>query len=270
MEAYIPFTDEKFLNNLKTDFFIDLLKIYKDLGPIENVKSSIVDKFKLPNIKESDIKFNFESLLLGSDTDEDLTLTSENVKRIHRSLSVLTPSQAAMEKIWVALLNSHYIDYHLHVIRQLQGEQDVDQKIWDRTFMTGRNGDKRHQLMNNLSLLWWIAYHTYDKDNSDNPYHLTEFFVSVPYRGTAIVFFSSNIHSNQNITLGILDGVKYLVDNNVIAVNRYAFSNASKIINIVAGVKLVDLMTREDIRQIIIEELPKTDGINLVRLNTKS
>lgn len=264
MEFYIPFTDDKFLDDLKQDFFIDLLKKYKNLGAIEDVKSSIADKFKSPNIKESGIKFNFEPLLLGSDSDEDLSLTSENIKRVHRSLSVLTPSQAAMEKIWVALLNTHYIDYHLHVIRQLQGEQDADQKIWDRTFMTGRNGDKRQQLMNNLSLLWWIAYYTYDQINTDNPYHLTEFFVSVPYRGNAIAFFSSNIHGNRNITLGILDGIKYLVDHNTITVNRYAYSNASKIINIVAGIKLIDLMTREDIKRIIIEELPKTDNVNLV------
>jgi len=264
MEKYIPFTDNNFLDDIKSDFFVNLIDIYKDLGPIENVESKIADIFKSPNIKESDIKFNFEPLMLGKDVAEDFNLTSENVKRIHRSLSILTPSQAAMEKIWVALLNTYYLDYHLHVIRQLQGERDVNQKIWDRTFMTGRNGDKRQQLMNNLSLLWWIAYHTYDEANTSNPYHLTEFFVSTPYRGNAIAFFSSNIHSNKDITLGILDGIKYLVDQKIIMINRYAYSNASKIINIVAGVKLIDLMTRDEIKKIIVEELPKTDQIILV------
>ena len=112
--------------------------------------------------------------------------------------------------------------------------------------------------------MWWIGFYTYDKDNLADPYHLTEFFASSPYRGNALVFFSSNIHGNRNITLGILDGIKYLVDSGVIKVNRYAYSNSSKIINIIAGVNIVDLMTREEVKGIIIRELPKTDSVVLV------
>jgi hypothetical protein len=169
-----------------------------------------------------------------------------------------------MEKIWVALLNTYYLDYHLHVLRQLQGAKDVNQRIYDRTFLKGPViADKRRLVINNLSLLWWIGYYTHDKANATNPYHLTEFFVSTPYRGNSVAFFSSNIHGNKNITLGILDGIKQLVDTGVIEVNRYAYTNASKIVNLVAGVKLVDLMTREDIRRLIVEELPGTDNILL-------
>lgn len=263
MEYDLPFLDDDFLSELKGNFYTDLLEKYKDLAPVDTVKLNVADIFRAPNVKESDIKFTYEPLLFDNE-EEDTKFASENVKRLHGSLKNLSTSQAAMEKIWVALLNTYYIDYHLHIIRQLQGKVDANQQIWDRTFLSGRNGDKRQQMMNNLSSLWWIGHYTYDKDNFSNPYHLTEFFMSTPYRGNSLVFFSSNIHGNKIITLGILDGIKQLVDDNVIAINRYAYSNSSKIINTVAGVKLVDLMSREDIKNIIIEELPKTDSITLL------
>ncbi len=264
MDLFIPFTDDKFLEEIRADFYSSLLEKYKNLSDIKKVKEDIINLFKSPNIKESDIKFIFEPLMLGADENEDNTMVIENVKRIHKSLGVLTPTQASMEKIWVALLNTYYLDYHLHVIRQLQGRRDANEVIYDRTFLLGPiHSGKRRQMMNNLSLLWWIGHYTYDQDNTSNPYHLTEFFLNTPYRGNSVAFFSSNIHGNKNITLGILDGIKHLVDNNVITVNRYAYTNSSKIINIIAGIKLVDLMSRDSIKNIIIDELPKTELINL-------
>lgn len=267
MEYYIPFLDDNVLQQLKDEFYNDgLLKSYKNLGPIDGVKNDIESLLQsLGGVKKSNTKFTYKPLLLGVDEAEDSRLASENAKILHQSLGHLTASQAAMEKIWVALLNTHYIDYHLHVIRQMQGKKEVNQQIWDRTFLTGPiHGEKRRQLINNLSLLWWISHYTYDNSNSSNPYCLMEFFMSTPYRGNSIAFFSSNIHGNNKITLGILDGIKQLVEDEVIIVNRYAYSNSSKIINMIAGVKLVDLLTREEIKDAIIEELPKMDNIALV------
>ncbi len=266
MDSFIPFTDENFLNDIKVNFHSDLLQSYKKLGDIELVKREIQELFKSPNVKESEIRFVYEPLLLGSDDDDELTAASENVKRVYESLKVLTPSQAAMEKIWVALLNTYYLDYHLHVIRHLQGKKEANQLIYDRTFLKGPvHSEKRRMMMNNLALLWWIGHYTHDQDNSANPYHLTEFFMSTPYRGNAVAFFSSNIHGNRNITLGILDAIKFLVDEGFITINRYAYTNSSKLVNLISGVKLVDLMTRADIKQFIINELPSTENIQLIK-----
>lgn len=267
MEQNVPFLDDATLQVLKDDFYNDgLLKHYKDLGPVNQVKDEIGALLEsVGGVKKSNIRFAYKPLLLGADEEEDARLASENAKILHQSLGHISASQAAMEKVWVALLNTHYIDYHLHVIRQMQGRKEVNQQIWDRTFLTGPiHGEKRRQLMNNLSLLWWISHYTYDASDSINPYAMMEFFMSTPYRGNSIAFFSSNIHGNKKITLGILDGIKQLVENEVIAVNRYAYSNSSKIINMIAGVRLVDLMTREEIRDAIIEELPKMDNVALV------
>jgi len=168
-----------------------------------------------------------------------------------------------MEKIWVALENTSYLEYFLNELHNLRHHTDVDNRIYNRTFMSGKNGDKRSQLLNELSHMWWIAHYTYD-NNSPDPYHLTKFFVSKPYRGNAVSFFSSNIVSNRELCLGILDGIKKLVDSDTIELNRYAFSESTKIMNIIAGVKLIDLLDRNEITDIIIKELPKAEKIILV------
>ncbi|MEQ3457330.1 DUF6339 family protein [Enterococcus cecorum] len=77
-------------------------------------------------------------------------------------------------------------------------------KIKARTIFT--RSKKRSLMMNNLSILWWIAYYTYDK-KQDNPYYYTEFFVRNQYQGDAIAFFSSNILSNKEMVFGILDAL---------------------------------------------------------------
>lgn len=64
--------------------------------------------------------------------------------------------------------------------------------------------------INNLSLLWWIAYYTIDPENKEDPFQLTDFFVEESYRGNAVVWFSSNIISNKNIALGVLEAIKEL------------------------------------------------------------
>ena len=125
-----------------------------------------------------------------------------------------------------------------------------------------KHGDKRSQLLNQLSLMWWTAHYTYDAASSD-PYHLTKFFVSKPYRGDATFFFSSNIVTNRELCLGILDGIKKLVDTNVIKLNRYSYTKSNEIINIIAGVKLIDLLNREEISEIIVKELPKAENVIL-------
>jgi hypothetical protein len=264
MDTYVPYVEEKFLDELKANFYSELLESYKNLGPVGTVKSEIEKIFAAPNVKQSGVAFTYTPLELGSDEEQDSKLAAANIRRLYESLSVLTPSQAAMEKIWVALLNTYYLDYHLHVIRQLQGSRDVNQRIYDRTFLKGPViSDKRRLVINNLSLLWWIGHYTYDKANTANPYHLTEFFVSTPYRGNSVAFFSSNIHGNRNITLGILDGIKQLADDQIIEVNRFAYTNSSKIMNLVAGVKLVDLMTRQDVKRLVVQELPGTNNVIL-------
>ena len=260
MEYNIPFTTDKFLQNLKNEFTSILLPIYKNTQDVESAKNQINELFKEPNLKYSTSTFRYTALEMSS-SEYDPDLVFRNIKKIHQSLINLSPSQAAMEKIWVALENTNYLEYFLNELHNLRNYTDPDSSIYVRTFMS-KHGDKRSQLLNALSHMWWIAHYTYDA-NSPDPYHLTKFFVSKPYRGNAVSFFSSNIVSNRELCLGILEGIKKLVDSDTIELNRYSFSQSTKIINIIAGVKLIDLLDRSEISDIIVKELPKAENIIL-------
>ncbi|MDZ5589511.1 DUF6339 family protein [Enterococcus cecorum] len=133
-------------------------------------------------------------------------------------------------------------------------------KIKARTIFT--RSKKRSLMMNNLSILWWIAYYTYDK-KQDNPYYYTEFFVHNQYQGDAIAFFLSNILSNKEMVFGILDALIELEQKNIIKINRYAFTNSNKILNQIGGVRIIDMLSREEIKKIIIDNLPNTEHIKL-------
>ncbi|WP_432276450.1 DUF6339 family protein [Enterococcus cecorum] len=45
--------------------------------------------------------------------------------------------------------------------------------------------------------------------------------------------------------------------------NRYAFTNSNKILNQIGGVRIIDMLSREEIKKIIIDNLPNTEHIKL-------
>ncbi|MEJ1325067.1 DUF6339 family protein [Latilactobacillus sakei] len=113
------------------------------------------------------------------------------------------------------------------------------------------------------AMLWWLAYYTVDEENEENPFEYTDFFVEDSYRGNAVSFFSSNIVSNKEITLGILSAIKQLRDDGKLIINRYAFTNANKILNQIGGVRILDTLTRGEIKQIILDNLLESEKLKI-------
>ena len=126
------------------------------------------------------------------------------------------------------------------------------------------NGAKRSLAIHNLAILWWLAYYFRDDQNIEAPYHLIDFFVSTPYRGNAVALLSSNIISNKEIALGILEAVKILIEEEGMVVNRFPYSEAGKILNEVGGVRILDTLTREEVKDILIKNLPNSHKVSFV------
>lgn len=242
------YVSDEFLEKFRIEFNQKYLNYYKKLD-----YDSIKQIFDEPGVLiESDFEFDFTPLNLEGNT-------IDNIKIIWESLKNLSPAVAANEKLWVALENTYYLDYHLNDFRTSSGKLK-DENYKARTIFT--RSKKRSLMMNNLSILWWVAYYTYDK-KQDNPYYYTEFFVRNQYRGDAIAFFSSNILSNKEMVFGILDALIELEQKNIIKINRYAFTNSNKILNQIGGVRIIDMLSREEIKKIIIDNLPNTEHIKL-------
>lgn len=250
--AYIKYVTDVFLDDFKTNFDSKYINLYKNQNK-ERLKLLFYDS---NNVIENKKKFEFKPLILDPINDEE---SFENIRNVWESLRNLTVVEAENEKMWVALENTYYIDYHL---KQLESAKN-DDAIKGRTIFT--RGKKRSLHMNNLSLLWWVAYFTYDDDNTD-PYYYTKFFAKQKYRGDAIAFFASNILSNKEISIGILSALKELEDNNKLKINRYAYTNSNKILNQIAGVRIIDLLKRDEIKEIILENLLDTDKLQKPKL----
>ncbi|MFQ9506257.1 MAG: DUF6339 family protein, partial [Veillonella sp.] len=168
--------------------------------------------------------------------------------------------------IWVALAHTDYLAYQMGIFNSQIANPDKKKReessLKSRTIFV--NGAKRSLAIHNLAILWWLAYYFRDDQNIEAPYHLIDFFVSTPYRGNAVALLSSNIISNKEIALGILEAVKVLIEKEGMVVNRFPYSEAGKILNEVGGVRILDTLTREEVKDILIKNLPNSHKVSFV------
>ncbi|NEY71111.1 hypothetical protein G4D63_05075 [Bacillus mesophilus] len=101
---------------------------------------------------------------------------------------------------------------------------------------------------------------TYDKEHPTNPYWLTEFFCEKDFSARSVVFFSSNLTSNPNITKGIL---KTLVkwQQSGINITRDHFVQANKYLNVVGGAMILDMLSTEEVEEMVNNYLSRYYGL---------
>lgn len=209
MTRYIKYVTDEFLKEFKNEFLVNYAHLYKsnDMDKLKSVFSNS------NHLIETSIEYKYEPLEVEP-KEYDADIVRRNIRRIWQSLNVLTPVQAEMEKIWVALAHTDYLDYQMGIfnsqITNPDNKKREESSLKSRTIFV--NGAKRSLAIHNLSILWWLAYYFRDDQNIENPYHLIDFFVSTPYRGNAVALLSSNIISNKEIALGILEAVKILIE----------------------------------------------------------
>lgn len=104
---------------------------------------------------------------------------------------------------------------------------------------------------------------TYDENNEENPFWLTDFFTEKDFSARATLFFSSNFTSNKNITIGILT-VLYNWQQQGIPVKREHFVQATKYLNVVGGAMILDVLSIEEVSDMVEEYLSKLYGIESV------
>lgn len=266
MARYIKYVTDEFLKEFKNEFLVKYAYLYKS-----NEMDKLKSVFSYPNhVIETHIEYEYEPLEVEP-KEYDADIVRRNIRRVWDSLKVLTPVQAEMEKIWVALAHTDYIDYQMGIfnsqIANPNNKKREESSLKSRTIFV--NGAKRSLAIHNLAILWWLAYYFRDDQNIEAPYHLIDFFVSTPYRGNAVALLSSNIISNKEIALGILEAVKVLIEEEGMVVNRYPYSEAGKILNEVGGVRILDTLTREEVKAILIKNLPNSHKVSFVNDKAK-
>jgi hypothetical protein len=249
----LVYVSDEFLDEFDTNFKSNYLPLY-----LEGDKEKITEIFSDPeNVIESSIDFNYTDLVLES---KDPNANKKNMKIIWESLKHLSISEASNEKLWIALENTCYLDYHLDQLKLITGS-NREKSVISRTIFN--NGKKRSLIINSIASLWWIAYYTINPEAED-PFYLTDRFMEGTYRGNAIAYFSSNLVSNKNIVLGTLEAIYELIDEGKMIENRYSYSSANKLLNLTGGVVILDLLSKDEIKTIVKENLPKMEKVKMV------
>lgn len=203
-------------------------------------------------------KIDFQKPELNMDDDYNIS-DAENVKIIYSSLKHLTVNQATQERIWSGLAHLQLRDYFYYRMKNELNEKK-DKRINTGIFF--KNGNKRSLFVHILARLWWIGHMTYDDDNEENPFWLTDFFTEKDFSARATIFFSSNFTSNKNITRGILK-VLYRWQQEGITIKRDHFVQANKYLNVVGGAMILDVLSTEEVEDMVEKYLIKLYGDEL-------
>ena len=202
----LTYLKDSALEDFKQNFQMRYYPLYK-LGKAEELTKSVCSN---NNVVETDIEYEYIPLKLES-AEYDAEIVKYNMRAIWNSLHILTRTQAELEKIWVALAHTDYVEYSIGCYNAFVKNDDVEKEVKNlksRTYFT--NGSKRSLAIHNLASYWWLAYYFIDEKHS-NPFHLLDFLVSKQYRGNAVVLLSSNIVSTKSIALGVLEAIKALL-----------------------------------------------------------
>ena len=211
---------------------------------------------------ESNVEFEMPDL---SFHEEYAISDRENVKHVYESFKHLTPAQATQERLWAGLSYLQFKDYTFYRLNS-----DIDYKnnrrINSALFFT--QGQKRSLFVHQLARLWWVGYMTYDPDNPENPYWLTDFFSEKDFSARCVPFFSSKFTSNPAITKGILTALIKLRDQGV-DIKRKHFTASTKYLNVIGGAMVLDMLEKDEVERTIYNHLTKEFRLdNSLQVNT--
>lgn len=186
----------------------------------------------------------------------------QNIKIIYNHLNFLTESQACDERLWAGLCHDVFYDYL--------------RKRWDMTSTTPKNieqalgniatrflfkdGVKSGCYRNTLAKCWWVGRSCF---NLTNNYHALDVIGSNDLN-TKIndIFKSYNFTANSTILQGIIEGIEYFKDENVVLKSREYLRPTLQYINAVGGGTILDYWDSREIRNLFINHVNLLMGGN--------
>lgn len=114
-------------------------------------------------------------------------------------------------------------------------------------------GTTRAFFSQHLARAWWIGYRIYDESHQLNPWWLLDFMGTSDIQGKAYSLFASTFTNNEKIGLGIIEGVMLSQEHfkNI----QYTYEYVDKYFNALGGVKILDVLTREQVRDMTVKLL---------------
>lgn len=212
-----------------------------------------------------DSRFEFPDFALdcgpgAADEAEYAETDRENVRRLYSAMRDLPLAAASDPRFWMGLAHTHCWDYvqyrRIHEIAT-GNERDI------KTSYFFTQGAKRSVHVNCLSRLWWGGRMTYDEGNKDDPFALTDVIATTAFASNVVLISSSNFTGNREVLLGILDAVKERMDAGE-DIKRKHFVGATKYLNRMGAITVLDLLDRKRAKRIISEYFETEEFARLV------
>jgi len=236
---------------------MEFQKIFKS-KTIHTLKSSILsDKILAANylnkkldFKESDFLLNRSICVDGQMQliipDANKNYDFENAKIIFERYKTISPVEASDERLWTYLSHVDCWDYMKKRYSKEKQKKEKQKKYLINHWLL--DGISPNSLMRHgISLLWWGAFTTYDKNKAD-PYELTkELFSMLDYTRTIT---TGSLGRNKNFTHAFLEFVlenKELFKRNKEAKVRFAMRK----MNSIGGYNIISSLEKKEIKDIL-------------------
>lgn len=198
--------------------------------------SWIKDFFQEENpFTKSKLIINDFSLDMSDKENPDST-DFENARRLFSNLKI-TESQACDERLWMGLTFSRFYDY-------MKYRYPVNSTSFRNKWIFQDTASKPQIFRQGLSMLWWYAYITYDKDNQ-NPYELTEF--AFKHKDLLISIYSRNFCGCKSVTLGMLRALKDFEKDGGNISSKAVYNGLVKYISFLGGAYIIDILSEKEI-----------------------
>lgn len=186
----------------------------------------------------------------------------ENCKILYNNLRMLSESQCSDERLWAGLCNGTFYDYmrqrYQYPTKHLKKKETDVSAIISRFFFSV--GEKSKSVRsgfyrNTLAKCWWVGRATFDKENPNHFERLDVIGANDLTTKISDIFYSNTFSSNPVILAGICDALKYFSERGQVLDEKEHVRAAMKYLNAVGGVTLLDMLTREKIRKIMISRI---------------
>lgn len=184
----------------------------------------------------------------------------ENAIRLYKAFHSITPLQATNKYMWAYMC---HMDKSCRKYMQYRwSNSNPAQK-----YFVPQEGGMGLYFFNGLSRLWWWVHLTYDKENKENPYALTEILFKNQMLGKDILdtLNRANLKRMKGILLAIQAFQNQYNPKNIVDY----FRECKKELNQYAAIRMFDFLEYEDIREITFNSLIKLHESKKIKMRSQ-
>lgn len=181
-----------------------------------------------------------------------------NCKIIYENLKSLSESQASDERLWAGLCNGTFYKYmrkrYGYTNSGLKDKKKDASGIISRFYFAG--GTRGGFYRNAIAKCWWVGRATYDKSNMLNHFQMLDDLGANDLSSkVSDIFYSNTFASNPVILKGICDALKFYKNYGIKLRMKEEIRPAMRYLNVVGGAILLDVLSSDDIKDIVIKRI---------------